>query len=415
MHRLFIGSGRAGMLASALLAGTAGLLHAQFHDLLAPLLHAPGSRAGEAVLVAASVFGLLAAQRRLAALLQPLLHGRLCRAASDWLAQRAVVLSHRTRMRRNLDDLNTYLPVVTGQLDAANQCTEQGAVAVMTELQALSAASSQLLELLRGCDADSTARQSARLQQNQQMLDQLSGFIADRAGQAQADELRVQDVLAHLDRLAGSTELIRTIARQTNLLALNAAIEAARAGPAGKTFAVVATEVRHLAQATEQATSAIDEALGVVGGQVRQSLLDIVANARACDAQIGALSQGFEATMGDFADTLGDLARTCAESHQAIGDIHGRIVGALGHMQFQDMSRQQIENVKAMLEKIVAHLNEVVADAMSPPALQQSAPGLGAMLEQHREHYVMAQQRAVHDAALGMDSGPAARPAIELF
>ncbi|GAB2838177.1 hypothetical protein GCM10027277_01290 [Pseudoduganella ginsengisoli] len=415
MRHLFIGSGRSGNLASALLAGAAGLLHVRFHDTLAPLFHAPGSYAGEALLVAVAVFMLLQAQRGLSMLLQPLLHGRMLRAAHDWLAQRAVVLSHRQRLRRNLEDLNTYLPVVTGQLDAANQCTEQGAIAVMAELESLSGASSQLLELLRGCDADSAARQSARLQQNQQMLEQLANFIGSRASEAQTDEQRVHDVLALVDKLAGSTELIRTIARQTNLLALNAAIEAARAGPAGKGFAVVATEVRHLSQATEKATGAIDEALAAVGGQVRQSLLAIVASARNCDTHIRALSEGFEQTMSDFADTLGDLTRICGQSHVAIGDIHGRIVGALGHMQFQDVSRQQIENVKAMLEKIVAHLNDVVGDATSPPAEQQTAPALAAMLEAHRSQYVMAQQREIHDAALGLEGGGAARPAIELF
>lgn len=414
MQGLFISSGRAGLLASAMLAGAAGVLHIRFGDALA-LLHASGSRTEEALLVAAMVFGLMLAQRQLAVLLEMLLHRRLCRAAQDWLAQRAVVLSHRKRLRRNLDDLTAYLPVVTGQLDAANQCTEEGAIAIMAELQSLSSASSGLLDLLRGCDADSAARQSARLAENRQMLDRLAAFIGSRAGEAQADEQRVHDVLAQLDKLAGSTELIRSIARQTNLLALNAAIEAARAGPAGKGFAVVATEVRNLAQATEQATGAIDEALAAAGGQVRESLLAVVANARNSDTQIGALSEGLEHTMRDFADTLGDLTRICGQSHVAIGDIHGKIVGALGHMQFQDVSRQQIENVKAMLEKIVAHLNEVVGDAASPPALQQSAPALAAMLEAHREQYVMAQQRQVHDAALGLAGADAGRPAIELF
>jgi methyl-accepting chemotaxis protein len=285
----------------------------------------------------------------------------------------------------------------------------------MEQLQALSRSSGQLLDLLRTCDAGNATRHGARMEQNQAMLAQLDAFLSARAGEAQADEQRVHDVLSHIDRLAGSTELIRSIARQTNLLALNAAIEAARAGPAGKGFAVVANEVRHLAQATEKATGAIDDALGAVGGQVRQSLMAIVANARACDAQIGALSQGFGATMTDFAGTLGDLTHVCGQSHTAIDGIHRMIVEALGHMQFQDVSRQQIENVKAMLETIVTHLNEVVQDVTAPPATQQTAPGLSAMLEAHRERYVMAQQRQVHDAALGLDSTDQGRPAIELF
>jgi methyl-accepting chemotaxis protein len=99
---------------------------------------------------------------------------------------------------------------------------------------------------------------------------ELARFADSRAGEANRI---VADLAEASLRMEEVVSLIDSIAAQTNLLALNAAIEAARAGVDGKDFAVVATEVKTLAQQTADATNdiraATEATVQQVGGVAR--------------------------------------------------------------------------------------------------------------------------------------------------
>jgi len=199
-----------------------------------------------------------------------------------------------------------------------------------------------------GSASSSTAEASEVAQEGSQFVKTTIATINSLSGNIGASAEAVNSVELKVDGIGSVVDTIRSISEQTNLLALNAAIEAARAGEAGRGFAVVADEVRSLAKRTQDSTVEIQGMIEQLQGSAEEAVSLMGKSVRDADLSVNQVTQAGAQLAG------------IVEKVQHISDINYQIASSADEQTtVASEINQNLDQVKEVVEGSVTVIKEV--------------------------------------------------------
>jgi len=203
---------------------------------------------------------------------------------------------------------------------------------------------------------------------------------------------RIKEISRFSDELKSMAGAVSEIAAQTNLLALNAAIEAARAGEAGRGFAVVADEVRKLSTMSDSTGKQISQRVDSVAQAIQGAVQ--IADQQAAMEQLAMREseETIQGVLGVFRETMGYLLQAAADFQKEGFVVQQDIADVIVSLQFQDRISQILNQVNADLNRLEERLASGVLGLDAQAWLSELARTY-TTLEQHDLHRGDSQTR----------------------
>jgi len=225
-----------------------------------------------------------------------------------------------------LSAASTSVASATRDIAGQAQAQSEAASSTAASVEQVSVSISQVAD--HATETQGIAQQASRLSESgRETMHKAANAMTRLAGSVQDSARLIEALSRRSAEISTIVDVIRDISEQTNLLALNAAIEAARAGEQGRGFAVVADEVRKLAERTGASTTEISALTSTIQSEVASAVAQLHQSTTQVDEGVG-LSAEVERALAQIQDGagstrnfVGDIASAAAEQRHASQEI----------------------------------------------------------------------------------------------
>ena len=258
-------------------------------------------------------------------------------------------------------------------------------VATFTTMAEEVRAQQVLMLSITGGGDDSTKHKFGHfVQETETAMNQFVDATVENSTRAMELVEKIDVISEQVSKILAILNEVENIAKQTNLLALNAAIEAARAGEAGRGFAVVADEVRNLSEKTNKFSSQIRYLVGNVNGSLLSAEQSINTLAASDMTHVMDSKKRVNDMMRDLTQINESIAEDAIELKRINAIVEKEVSLAISTLQFQDMSSQLIAHAQlrlAVLQEVAGHMGRGAGSTRSEYLEQLSA--CTALLQEH--------------------------------
>ncbi|MBH3430143.1 methyl-accepting chemotaxis protein [Pseudomonas alkylphenolica] len=290
------------------------------------------------------------------------------------------LFSELQRMQHSQRDTLGQIAGCASQLASAasalDEVTEQSASSLRQQDQELEQAATAVTEMTTAVEevarnavttsqAASASNQLAE-QSRRQVGENLDGTRA-MASEVHTSSERLQQLAGQIRDIGQVLDVIRSVSEQTNLLALNAAIEAARAGEAGRGFAVVADEVRTLAYRTQQSTQEIEQMIAAVQQGTESAVASMQASTQRAQSTLsitqasGQVLEGIYSAIGQINERNLVIASAAEEQAQVAREVDRNLLNIRELSTRSASGAQQTQQASQALSGLAGELTALVA------------------------------------------------------